>query len=160
MGDLERDFFFRRPMSEPLSLPLPSECFLFLAASVSDSLSETSFLSVGSASEPGLLDLDLLGDLVLDLDLDGDLEAAGLLDLARVGLPELERAGLPDLLLAGEPVDLAGLADLDFGDSALDLGDPPSADLGEPVLDLGLPLPDFGDLAEEPSDLALTDLEQ
>ena len=149
-------------MSEPLSLPLPSECFLFLVASVSDSLSETSFLSVGSASEPGLLDLDLLGDLVLDLDLDldGDLEAAGLLDLARVGLPELERAGLPDLLLAGEPVDLAGLADLDFGDSAPYLGDPPSADLGEPVLDLGLPLPDFGDLAGEPSDLALTDLER
>ena len=137
MGDLERDFFFRRPMSEPLSLPLPSECFLFLVASVSDSLSETPFLSVGSASEPGLLDLDLLGDLVLDLDLDGDLEAAGLLDLARVGLPELERAGLPDLLLAGEPVDLAGLADLDFGESAADLGDTPSADLGEPVLDLG-----------------------
>ena len=98
-------------MSDPLSLPLPSECFRFLgAASVSDSLSDTPFLSVGSASDPGLLDLDLLGDFDLDLDLDGDRDAAGLLDFALVGLPLFDRAGLPDLLRAGEPADLAGLA--------------------------------------------------
>lgn len=160
LGDPDTDFFFLRPMSDPLSLPLPSECFRFLDASVSDSLSETPFRSVGSASDPGLLDLDL------DLERDGDLEAAGVLDFARDGLPLLfERAGLPDLLLAGEPVDLAGLADLDLRDPAPDFGEAPAPDLGEPVpdlgepvLDLGLPLPDFGDLAGEPSDLAEADL--
>ena len=157
LGDPDTDFFFLRPMSDPLSLPLPSECFRFLDASVSDSLSDTPLRSVGSASDPGLLDLDL--------DRDGDGEAAGVLDLARVGLPLFERAGLPDLLLAGEPGDLAGLADLDLGDPAPDFGEAPAPDLGEPdpdlgepVLDLGLPLPDFGDLAGEPSDLAEADL--
>jgi len=115
---------------------------------VSDSLSDTPLRSVGSASDPGVLDRDRLGDF--DLDLDGDREAAGLLDFARVGLPVLERAGLPDPLLAGDPADLAGLTDLDFGE--------PAPDLGEPVLDLGLPLPDFGVLAGEPSDLAEADL--
>ena len=159
LGDPDTDFFFLRPMSDPLSLPLPSECFLFFDASVSDSLSDTPFLSVGSASDPGVLDLDL------DLDRDGEREPAGLLDFARSGLPLFERAGLPDLLLAGEPGDLAGLADLDLGDPAPDFGEPPAPDLGEPepdlgepVLDLGLPLPDFGDLAGEPSDLAEADL--
>ena len=163
LGDPDRDFFFRRPMSDPLSLPLPSECFRFLGASVSDSLSDTPLRSVGSASDPGVLDLDRLGDF--DLDLDGDREAAGLLDFARVGLPLFERAGLPDLLLAGELVDLAGLTDLDLGDPAPDFGEAPDLgepdpDLGEPVLDLGLPLPDFGVLAGDPSDLAEADLGQ
>ena len=159
LGDPDTDFFFLRPMSDPLSLPLPSECFRFLDASVSDSLSDTPLRSVGSASDPGLLDLDL--------DRDGDREAAGVLDFARVGLPLFERAGLPDLLLAGEPGDLAGLADLDLGDPAPDFGEAPAPDLGEPdpdlgepVLDLGLPLPDFGDLAGEPSDLAEADLQK
>ena len=152
LGDPDTDFFLRRPMSDPLSLPLPSECFRFLGTSVSDSLSDTPLRSVGSASDPGVLDRDRLGDFDLDLDLDGDREAAGLLDFARVGLPVLERAGLPDPLLAGDPADLAGLADLDFGE--------PAPDLGEPVLDLGLPLPDFGVLAGEPSDLAEADLVQ
>ena len=161
LGDPDTDFFFRRPISDPLSLPLPSECFRFLgAASVSDSLSDTPFRSVGSASDPGLLDLDLLGDFDLDLDLDGDRDAAGLFDLALVGLPLFDRAGLPDLLRAGEPADLAGLAVLDLGDPAPDFGEAPAPDLGEPVLDLGLPLPDFGDLAGEPSDLAEADLGQ
>ena len=115
---------------------------------------------MGSASDPGLLDRDLLGDFDLDLDLDGDRDAAGLLDLALVGLTLFDRAGLPDLLRAGEPVDLAGLAVLDLGEPPADFGEAPAPDLGEPVLDLGLPLPDFGDLAGEPSDLAEADLGQ